>query len=283
MNSAKPRIRIPSRQSIDETRTLLQSLGLHTVCQEADCPNRWECFGNHTATFLIMGDVCTRQCAFCNIGTGTPRMIDPDEPEHVAEAAVKLKLQYVVITSVTRDDLPDGGAGHFAETVTAVRAKLPDAGIEVLTPDFQGDVKAIETVLDTEPTVFNHNIETVERLTPELRNKASYLRSLAVLSYAARYAPGIQVKSGFMVGVGETGEEVRKTLEDLRTAGCSILTIGQYLAPSDHHYPVQEYISDETFHMYRTWAEKLKFKAIAAAPLVRSSYQAGTLRQAAKS
>jgi lipoic acid synthetase len=280
MNSAKPKIRIPSRRSIDETRTLLQSLGLHTVCQEADCPNRWECFGNHTATFLIMGDVCTRHCTFCNIGTGTPLEIDPDEPENVAEAAAKLILQYIVITSVTRDDLPDGGANHFAETVMAVRARLPETGIEVLTPDFQGDVKAIETVLDAKPTVFNHNIETVERLTPELRNKASYLRSLAVLSYAARYAPDIPVKSGFMVGVGETEEEVRKALEDLRAAGCSILTIGQYLAPSDKHYPVQEYITEDTFQIYRTWAEELKFKAIAAAPLVRSSYQAGKLRKA---
>lgn len=282
MNSAKPKIRIPSKRSIDETRTLLQSLGLHTVCQAADCPNRWECFGNHTATFLIMGDVCTRHCAFCNIGTGTPPAIDPDEPEHITEAAVKLNLQYIVITSVTRDDLPDGGAGHFVKTINAVRSKLPEAGIEVLTPDFQGDVKAIETVLDAKPTVFNHNIETVERLTPELRNKASYLRSLAVLNYAARYAPGIPVKSGFMVGVGETGEEVRKTLEDLRTAGCSILTIGQYLAPSDQHYPVQEYISEETFQTYRTWANELKFKAVASAPLVRSSYQAGTLLTSAK-
>ena len=282
MNSAKPKIRIPVKRFIDETRTLLQSLGLHTVCQEADCPNRWECFGNHTATFLIMGDTCTRHCTFCNIGTGSPSALDPDEPEKVAEAAAKLKLKYVVVTSVTRDDLPDGGAKHFVDVITAVRAKLPEAGIEVLTPDFEGDVAALETVLDAKPTVFNHNLETVERLTPELRNKASYLRSLAVLNYAARYAPEIPVKSGLMVGVGETVEEVQKALEDLRKAGCSILTIGQYLAPSDDHYPVQEYIAEETFQIYRDYAEKLKFKAVAAAPLVRSSYQAGTLHQTAK-
>jgi len=278
----KPKIRIPVKRKIEATRTLLQSLGLHTVCQEAGCPNRWECFGRGTATFLILGDICTRHCRFCAIASGMPDAPDPDEPEKVAEAAERMQLKYVVITSVTRDDLPDGGAGHFAETIQAVRRRMPDAGIEVLTPDFNGEVCSIETVLDAQPTVFNHNIETVARLTPLLRNRASYLRSLAVLEYAGRYAPGIPVKSGIMAGAGERPEEVRETLRDLRLAGCTIITIGQYLAPSVEHYAVQEYITEEMFGQYRQWAAELQFSGIAIGPLVRSSYRAEEYQRIAK-
>ncbi len=253
---------------------MLASLELRTVCQAADCPNRWECFANHTATFLILGDVCTRNCRFCKIASGAPLPVDPAEPEKVADAAKKLGLEYVVITSVTRDDLADGGAGQFVATIRAVRDRVPGAGIEVLTPDFGGDVPALESVLAESPSVFNHNVETIERLTPALRSMASYLRSLAVLEYAGRLAPEVPTKSGLMVGVGEKPDEVRKTLADLREVGCRIVTIGQYLAPSKDHYPVQEHVSGETFARYRAWAEELGFAAVAAGPLVRSSYQA---------
>ncbi len=269
-----PRIRIPAKASIDKTHDLLKSLNLHTVCQEAGCPNRWECFSDNTATFLILGDICTRNCKFCGVTTGTPPPPDPGEPERIAEAAEKLGLKYVVVTTVTRDDLPDGGAEQFVKIICAIRKKIPNAGIEVLTSDFDGNVEALEKVLSEKPAVFNHNVETVERLTPLLRSKASYLRSLAVLNHAAKFAPDIPTKSGLMVGVGETEEEVRKTLEDLRKVNCKIITIGQYLAPSENHYPVVEFIPEETFELYKKIAEELGFSAVASGALVRSSYHA---------
>jgi len=269
-----PRIRIPAKASMDRTHDLLKSLNLHTVCQEADCPNRWECFSDNTATFLILGDVCTRDCNFCGVTTGTPPPPDPDEPEKIAEAAEKLGLEFVVVTTVTRDDLPDGGAEQFVKIIRAIKKRKPRAGIEVLTSDFDGNVDALEQVLTEKPSVFNHNVETVERLTPILRSKASYLRSLAVLDHAEKFSPDIPTKSGLMVGVGETEDEVRKTLEDLRKVNCKIITIGQYLAPSENHYQVQEFVSKEKFELYKKMAENLGFSAVASGALVRSSYHA---------
>ena len=269
-----PRIRIPAKAAIDKTHNLLEELNLHTVCQEAGCPNRWECFSDSTATFLILGDICTRNCKFCGVTTGAPLPPDPDEPARVAEAAAKLGLKYVVVTTVTRDDLPDGGAEQFVRVIRAIREKIPDAGIEVLTSDFDGNISALEKVLSEKPSVFNHNVETVERLTPRLRSRASYLRSLAVLEHAAKFAPEIPTKSGLMVGVGETDDEVKKTLEDLRKTGCKIITIGQYLAPSENHHPVVEFIPEEKFEYYKDLAKALGFSAVASGALVRSSYHA---------
>ena len=269
-----PRVRVPAARTGDATRAVLADAGVPTVCQEAACPNRWECFGAHTATFLILGTVCTRGCRFCNVTSGTPAAVDPAEPERVANAAVRLALDHVVVTSVSRDDLEDGGAHQFAAVIRAVRAHLPQKDIEVLTPDFEGKCEAIECVLRERPAVFNHNVETVARLTPLLRSKASYLRSLAVLEHAARHAPDVAIKSGFMVGVGETPKEVHQTLRDLRAVGCRIVTIGQYLAPSPQHYPVHEMVGKEQFDHYRAWGTELGFAAVAAGPLVRSSYHA---------
>jgi len=269
-----PRVRVPAHGAADATTALLDAAGVHTVCQEAACPNRWECFGRNTATFLVLGTVCTRRCAFCNVTSGVPAPPDQEEPGRVANAALQLRLSHVVITSVSRDDLADGGAHQFVATINAVRAALPDAAIEVLVPDFAGEAWAIDLVLDARPEVFNHNVETVERLTPVLRNGAAYLRSLAVLEHAARRSPGTPVKSGIMVGVGESAEEVHATIRDLRSAGCRILTIGQYLSPSKLHHPVHELISDDQFAHYRAWAHDEGFSAVAASPLVRSSYQA---------
>ena len=273
MKPVRARVRLPNRAAIEETRRLLAGLGLHTVCQAADCPNRWECFGRKTATFMILGGICTRDCRFCAVRSGVPERVDAGEPARVAAAAVELGLRYVVVTSVTLDDLPDGGAGQFVTVIEAVRARLPGAGIEVLVPDFGGDVRALDAILAAHPTVFNHNVETVRRLTPELRNRASYDRSLAVLSYAARRG-SMPVKSGLMVGVGERPGEIVETLDDLRAAGCTLVTIGQYLAPSKAHFPVREQISDETFAGYRDHALRVGFRAVAAGPLVRSSYHA---------
>lgn len=269
-----PRVRIPGNRAAGMTSDALAAAGVRTVCQEAACPNRWECFGQRTATFLILGGICTRGCRFCNVAHGTPEPVNAGEPGEVADAVAALGLRHVVVTSVTRDDMADGGARHFASTIQAVRARVPESDIEVLTPDFQGDTAAIDTVLDARPTVFNHNIETNERLTPVLRRGAAYLRSLAVLGYAAHHAQAIPVKSGLMVGVGETSAELRRTLEDLRAVGCRMVTIGQYLAPSPRHYPVQEMVGDEQFNAYRSWALDLGFEAVAAGPLVRSSYHA---------
>jgi len=256
-------------------RELIAAGKLHTVCQEAKCPNIWECYSHHTATFLIMGERCTRNCRFCSVSPGFPKPLDPHEPGRVAEAVERMGLKYVVVTSVTRDDLPDGGAAHFAATIGAIRRRLPEAEIEVLIPDFQGDAAALETVLAARPNVLNHNIETVPRLYPLVRPQADYRRSLELLRRSRALAPSIPTKSGLMLGLGEKPEELRQTLLDLREAGCRILTLGQYLQPSPEHLPVEAYVPPDDFEKWRQAALEMEFSEVASAPFVRSSYHAG--------
>lgn len=275
----KPRIKVPARAEREKVRSLIEGLGLNTVCKEAACPNIWECFQRHTATFMIMGDVCTRNCRFCNVKTGHPAPLDSEEPVRLASAIKELGLKYAVITCVTRDDLPDGGADHFVKTIEAIKTASPETRVEILTSDFAGNSFALEKVLRSGPAVFNHNLETVRRLTPVLRTKATYLRSLAVLNYAARMFPEIPVKSGIMVGCGESMEEVFETLRDLREAGCSILTVGQYLAPDDTCHPVEKYYSEAEFAEIKAYAMRLGFAGAACGPLVRSSYRAGEMAE----
>ena len=251
---------------------LLAGLCLHTVCQEARCPNVVECFCRGTATFMILGDTCTRGCRFCAVRHGQPTPLDSDEPERVAEAAARMGLCHVVVTSVTRDDLPDGGAGQFA-----LRRRLPQATVEVLVPDFSGCCAALEAVLDAQPDVLNHNLETVPRLYPQVRPRADYHRSLGVLAWAKARAPHIVTKSGLMLGLGERTVEVLDGFHDLRRIGCDLLTLGQYLQPTDCQLPVVRYVRPEEFEGYRDRAEALGFRGVAAGPLVRSSYRAETL------
>ena len=265
--------RLPRAAPLHSMEDLLRGHGLHTVCEDARCPNKGECFERGTATFLILGDVCTRDCRFCAVSGGRPGPLDPDEPEEVAAAALLLGLRHVVVTSVTRDDLPDGGAGHFAATIRALRRRLPvEATVEVLVPDFLGARDALDTVLAERPDVFNHNVETVPRLYPRVRPQADYRRSLDVLGYAARSGGGV-VKSGAMVGLGESGEEVREVMKDLYAVGVRMLTLGQYLRPSAHHLPVVEYVPPEVFAEYRAVGEQIGL-VVEAAPFVRSSYRA---------
>ncbi|MFN3481107.1 MAG: lipoyl synthase [Thermodesulfovibrionales bacterium] len=266
---------------LHETKQVLRSHALATVCEEARCPNIGKCFSKPTATFMILGSLCTRNCGFCNVKSSLPLPVDPDEPERVAMAAKEMGLKYVVITSVTRDDLPDGGASHFAKTIQSVRRHLPYSGIEVLTPDFKGDVNALRVVLEAGPDVFNHNIETVPRLYSEVRPQADYKRSLAILKMAKELSKvgefielEVKTKSGLMVGLGEEFDEVVAVMKDLRESGCDYLTIGQYLRPSKKNLPVKEYIRPEVFDRYREEALKLGFKGVASAPLVRSSMNA---------
>ncbi len=261
----------PQEQTADVER-LVTDLRLHTVCQEAACPNIGECWAHGTATFMLLGDVCTRHCRFCNVRPGRPLAPDPDEPFRVAEAAARLGLQHVVLTSVTRDDLPDGGAGQFALTIQAIRRRWPGATVEVLTPDFNGSLAALALVADARPDVFNHNVETVERLSNRVRAKAEYRRSLAVLAWVKQR--GLRVKSGLMVGLGETSGEVIETMRDLRRAGCDILTIGQYLQPTSHQLEVADYVHPVVFAWYREVGQALGFQTVLADPLVRSSYHA---------
>jgi lipoic acid synthetase len=256
---------------------LLDHLGLHTVCQEAHCPNIAECFGKGTATLMILGDSCSRGCRFCAVNQGSPARLDPEEPERVAEATVRLNLRHVVITSVTRDDLPDGGARHFAMTVQATRRRLPGTVIEVLIPDFRGSQKALETVLAAAPDVLNHNLETVSRLYPRVRPGASYQRSLGVLAWAKAHAPRTATKSGLMLGLGESTTELLRTLYDLRQARCDLLTLGQYLQPTGRQIPVDRYVPPAEFAEYQAKAESLGFRGVAAGPLVRSSHRAEAL------
>lgn len=269
-----------SRAAEDVSR-LLAELDLATVCREAHCPNQGECFSRGTATFMILGRSCTRNCRFCAVLEGDPGPPDADEPRAVAQAAARLALRHVVITSVTRDDLADGGAAHFADTIRAVRARLPNAALEVLTPDFEGRSRDVITVLDARPDIFNHNIETVPRLYPAVRPQADFARSLAVLVCAKARARAagmnLHTKSGLMVGLGETGLEVREVMQALREAGCDMLTIGQYLAPSDQHVPVARYVEPDEFAAWQTQAEEMGFSAVAAGPFVRSSYHAEDL------
>ncbi len=259
---------------LHEIKSVMRANGLHTVCEEARCPNRGECFARGTATFLLLGDVCTRACGFCDIANGKPRPVDPGEPWRVRAAVERMGLSFVVLTSVDRDDLPDGGAAHFADTIRAVRTLEPVPGVEVLTPDFLGRLESLETVLAAEPDVFNHNVETVPRLYRQVRRGARLERSLRLLAAARRMAPEMTTKSGFMLGLGEREDEVRALLEALREAGVDIVTIGQYLRPSSENLPVVEYVHPDVFERYRLAGESLGFRHVFAGPFVRSSYRA---------
>lgn len=280
-NSHKPlrippwlRIKLPKDNTFTGTRELLADLELNTVCQSAKCPNCWECFGKNVATFMIMGTVCTRNCAFCNISPGHVSPLDAGEPARIAQAASRLQLRHVVITSVTRDDLPDGGAAHFAATITAVRAALPDCTIEVLIPDFGGNWDALRTVLDAGPDVLNHNLETVPDLYDEIRPQADYQQSLDLLTKSKELAPHIPTKSGIMVGLGETDSGVMRVLDDLAAIGCDIVTIGQYMQPSRQHPLVKRYVPPNFFDEYAAAGQSRGIKNMFCAPLVRSSYMA---------
>lgn len=266
------RVKVGKAKLSRATRELVAGHGLHTVCENAHCPNIGECYACQTAAFMILGNTCTRNCRFCAVNHGVPQAVDPDEPRRVAQAAAKLGLRYVVVTSVTRDDLPDGGAGQFAATIRAVRAQLPDARVEVLTPDFRGDPAALHTVLNAGPDVFNHNLETVRRLQVTVRPQAAYETSLAVLREAS--SRGALTKSGLMVGLGETDEEVREAFRDLAAAGVRILTVGQYLQPTRRHLPVARYVEPEAFDAYRAWGREAGIAHVFAGPFVRSSYKA---------
>ncbi len=256
---------------------LLDELELHTVCESARCPNRGECFGDSTATFLILGDACTRDCRFCAIEARSPEPPDPGEPGRVADAAVRLGLAHVVVTMVTRDDLPDGGASHVVAVIEAVRATHRDASVEVLTSDFGGDLGAVATVVRARPDVFNHNVETVPRLYADVRSGADYERSIAVLEHAGRIEPDVPVKSGLMLGLGEEYDEIIDVMADLRAAGVTMLTLGQYLRPSAAHLPVAAFVEPERFEALAEEAYHLGFTAVASAPYVRSSYHAADL------
>ena len=277
-----PWIRQPLKtdQHYGSVQQVLAELSLHTVCRSAHCPNQQECWNRGTATFMILGNTCTRACQFCNVATGQPTVPDTDEPQRVATAAGRMKLRHVVITSVTRDDLPDGGAAHFAATIAVVRSALPTALIEVLTPDFGGAISALDVVLAARPDVFNHNLETVQRLQSEVRPQADYKRSLDVLRHAAAFQPKPAVKSGLMVGLGETDAELLAALRDLRAAGCELLTIGQYLHPRNGKRAVARFVAPADFARLEQAARALGFRAVAAGPLVRSSYRAEELAQA---
>ena len=269
------RIRLPTSDTYSHTRSLLDELQLHTVCESARCPNHWECWSKGTATFMIGGDRCTRACGFCAVTTAKPLALEPDEPARVAEATHRMRLRHVVITAVARDDLADGGADHFRRTIEAVRALNPGIIIEVLTPDFNDRDEAIETVLSASPHIVNHNLETVRRLTPAVRSRATYDRSLSVLGKVkARRGGQIYTKSGLMLGLGEEPAEVLAALSDLRAAGCDILTLGQYLQPTPGHLPVVEFISPERFEKYGREAREMGFVHVASGPMVRSSYHA---------
>jgi lipoyl synthase len=260
--------------SMKEMGEMLRSLNLHTVCEGAKCPNMGECFKNRTATFLILGEVCTRNCKFCAIPSGTTSCVDPEEPKHLAEAALKLKLNHVVITSVTRDDLDDGGSEQFAKCIAEVRRVLPKSSIEVLIPDFNADEKSLDNVIFAKPEIVNHNIETVKSLYDIARPMANYKQSLRVLEYVKSQNPTIYTKSGIMLGLGETKDEVYELFDDLRAAGCDMLTIGQYLPPSHDHVSLKEYVSPEIFEEYKQVALQKGFKYVASGPYVRSSYNA---------
>ena len=268
--------RIPSGGAGERVRELLGRLQLATVCQSAHCPNLCECFARGTATFMILGKICTRNCGFCAVEHGACLPPDPDEPARLAEAAAALALSHVVVTSVTRDDLPDGGAEQFRLTILALAEKLP-CRIEVLTPDFQGDAAAIERVASAHPHVYNHNVETAPRLYAEVRPQADYRRSLALLRYVKDHHPELRTKSGLMVGLGETRDEVLAVLGDLREARCEMLTIGQYLRPSPQNLPVREFVTPEQFADYERRARAMGFAAVASGPFVRSSYHADAM------
>lgn len=263
-----------NQKAVEEVSELMTKLKLNTVCKEANCPNLGECFQKHTATFMILGSQCTRNCRFCNVVHGTPEPVDPLEPQHIAEAAKHLGLRHVVITQVTRDDLPDGGASHFAKTIAAIRELCPSTSIEVLISDMKGNHASLDTVIAAHPEVINHNIETVPSLYSTVRPEANYQRSLDVLRYVKEQDPSIRTKTGIMVGLGETDEEVLHTMDDVLAVGCDIFTIGQYLRPSEEHIEMKEYVVPEKFDIYRVIGMQKGFHYIASSPLVRSSYRA---------
>jgi lipoyl synthase len=269
------RIKLPTSDTFSHTRALLDELKLHTVCESAKCPNHWECWSKGTATFMIAGDRCTRACGFCAVSTAKPFALEADEPARVAEATRRMRLKHVVITAVARDDLADGGADHFRKTIDEVRKLNPGIVIEVLVPDFNDSDAAIETVLAANPQIFNHNLETVRRLTPSVRSRATYDRSLSVLRKVKnRRGESMFTKSGVMLGLGETEPELFAAMEDLRGAGCDILTLGQYLQPTIKHLPVAEFVSPEKFQQYGERARQMGFVHVASGPMVRSSYHA---------
>jgi len=266
--------KIPTGGHIFEVQTLLSDLRLNTVCQSAKCPNIGECFSKGTATFMIMGNICTKDCRFCAIQHGLPEPLDHSEPARVAEAARRLGLKHVVVTSVTRDELPDGGAEHFASTIYELRRRMPASIVEVLTPDFKGCVESVKVVVKAKPNIFNHNLETVPRLYPEVRPEASYKRSLELLRKVKDLDSSIYTKSGLMVGLGEMKGEVLELMGDLRDVECDILSIGQYLQPSKEHFEVKEYIRPEIFEEHKRRGEEMGFCFVASSPYVRSSYNA---------
>lgn len=269
------RVRAPNGQRYEQLRQLVEHKRLHTVCASASCPNMGECWERGTATFMILGNTCSRACRFCQVQSGRPEPVDLQEPQRLAEAAALMQLRHVVITSVARDDLPDGGAQHFAHCLQAVHEKLPQATLEVLVPDFAGVAASIATVVNTTVSVFNHNLETVKRLTPHVRAKATYARSLQVLAIAKRLAaPHLQTKSGLMLGLGEQLGEVQQTLHDLRAVGVNIVTLGQYLRPSPRHAPMRRFVPPEQFDQLAAFARSLGFSHVTSGPLVRSSYHA---------
>jgi lipoyl synthase len=269
------RFNLPTSDTFSHTRSLLDELKLHTVCESAKCPNHWECWDKGTATFMIAGDRCTRACGFCAVSTAKPLALEADEPQRVAEATSRMKLRHVVVTAVARDDLADGGADHFRRTIEAVRELNPKTIIEVLVPDFNDADSSVDSVLSANPHIFNHNLETVRRLTPEVRHRATYDRSLAVLrKVKQKRGDTIFTKSGLMLGLGEREEEVMVALEDLRRAGCDILTLGQYLQPTLKHLPVVEFVSPEQFAAFGNVAREMGFVHVASGPMVRSSYHA---------
>jgi len=274
------RITLPTTDTFARTRSLLDELKLHTVCESAKCPNHWECWSKGTATFMIAGDRCTRACGFCAVATAKPFALEADEPARVADATRRMKLKHVVITAVARDDLKDGGADHFAKTIEKVRELNPGIVIEVLVPDFNDSDAAIETVLAAEPHIYNHNLETVRRLTPEVRHRATYDRSLSVLrKVKEKRGDTIYTKSGVMLGLGETAAELFQAMRDLRAAGCDILTLGQYLQPTLWHLPVKEFVAPAQFAEYKVTAEEMGFVHVASGPMVRSSYHADEFQQ----
>lgn len=269
------RIKLPTGEKVNQLKQSLRENRLHTVCEEAACPNLGECFSHGTATFMIMGDMCTRRCPFCDVAHGKPKPLDAEEPDNLAKTIAAMKLKYVVVTSVNRDDLRDGGAGHFASCIAAIRQQSPVTTIEILTPDFRGRMESALQILYRQPCdVFNHNLETIPRLYPEARPGADYHTSLQLLQRHKQLLPNVPTKSGLMLGIGETEAEVLEVLNDLLAHGCNMLTLGQYLQPSKEHLAVKEYVHPEQFKRYAQIAEGLGFQQVASAPLVRSSYHA---------
>ena len=265
----------PLRPGVTRVKRILRERGLSSVCEEGQCPNLGECFSHGTATFMIMGDICTRRCPFCDVAHGKPQALDPDEPAQLAAAIAEMTLKYVVITSVDRDDLRDGGAGHFAACIGAVRDHAPDTTIEVLVPDFRGHMQAaLDAFRDAPPDIFNHNLETVPRLYPKARPGADYQWSLDLLARFGKQHPEVPTKSGIMLGIGETLDEVTQVMDDLRRHGCSMLTLGQYLQPSRDHLPVERFLTPDEFDQLRQLGEEMGFSNVASGPMVRSSYHA---------